>query len=149
MKYHNKTITLLEVPGETALVYTITGCPLKCEGCHSKHTWKKGSGEDLDMQTLTADLYLYNRMITAVCFMGGEWEEPDLIEALGGEAESGVASAAEAIAAGGPAAAPKVAAATAAPATAAATLPPRKSGAGVVTGPATAPVDTDPESAPF
>lgn len=32
---------------------------------------------------------------------------PDLIEALGGEAESGVASAAEAIAAGGPAAAPK------------------------------------------
>ena len=74
---------------------------------------------------------------------------PDLIEALGGEAESGVASAAEAIAAGGPAAAPKVAAATAAPATAAATLPPRKSGAGVVTGPATAPVDTDPESAPF
>ena len=67
---------------------------------------------------------------------------PDLIEALGGEAESGVASAAEAIAAGGPAAAPKVA-------PAAATLPPRKSGAGVVTGPATAPVDTDPESAPF
>lgn len=82
MKYHNKIITLLEVPGETALVYTITGCPLKCEGCHSKHMWKKGSGEDLDMQTLTADLYLYNRMITAVCFMGGEWEEPDLIEAL-------------------------------------------------------------------
>ena len=78
---------------------------------------------------------------------------PDLIEALGGEAESGVASAAEAIAAGGPAAAPKVAptaiAPAAAPATAAATLPPRKSGAGVVTGPATAPVDTDPESAPF
>ena len=70
---------------------------------------------------------------------------PDLIEALGGEAESGVASAAEAIAAGGPAAAPKVAPATAAPTT----LPPRKSGAGVVTGPATAPVDTDPESAPF
>ena len=34
---------------------------------------------------------------------------PDLIEALGGEAESGVASAAEAIAAGGPAAAPLVA----------------------------------------
>ena len=70
---------------------------------------------------------------------------PDLIEALGGEAESGVASAVEAIAAGGPAAAPKVAPATAAPTT----LPPRKSGAGVVTGPATAPVDTDPESAPF
>ena len=82
---------------------------------------------------------------------------PDLIEALGGEAESGVASAAEAIAAGGPAAAPQRAPAVSAPAspptaaraTAPAMLPPRKSGAGVVTGPATAPVDTDPESAPF
>ena len=48
---------------------------------------------------------------------------PDLIEALGGEAESGIASAAAAVAA---------------------------SGAGhTVTGPATAPVDTDPETAPF
>ncbi len=53
---------------------------------------------------------------TDVAIATGELVEliPDLIEALGGEAESGVASAAEAIAAGGPAAAPEVAAATAA-----------------------------------
>ena len=78
---------------------------------------------------------------------------PDLIEALGGEAESGVASAAGAIGAGGAGGA--VSAAAAAPGTAPAALrpqpsaPARKSGGGVVTGPATAPVDTDPESAPF
>ncbi len=75
---------------------------------------------------------------------------PDLIEALGGEAESGVASAAEAIAAGGAnsagAAAPVAAPASLRPQPSA---PARKSGGGVVTGPATAPVDTDPESAPF
>lgn len=48
---------------------------------------------------------------------------PDLIEALGGESESGIASAAAAVAA--------------------------SASGGVVTGPATAPVDTDPDSAPF
>ncbi|BEU94369.1 recombination-associated protein RdgC [Acidovorax sp. DW039] len=75
---------------------------------------------------------------------------PDLIEALGGEAESGVASAAEAIAAAGPANASAVGAAPAAPAQRAVPATPvRKSGGGVVTGPATAPVDTDPDSAPF
>ena len=68
---------------------------------------------------------------------------PDLIEALGGEAESGVASAAQAVAAG---------AALAAPVTpsSAPSAPARKSaGGGVVTGPREAPVDTDPDSAPF
>ena len=71
---------------------------------------------------------------------------PDLIEALGGEAESGVASAAQAVAAG---AAP---AAVTAPSSAptAHSAPARKSaGGGMVTGPRDAPVDTDPESAPF
>ena len=77
---------------------------------------------------------------------------PDLIEALGGEAESGVASAAEAIAAAGPANASAVGTAAAPAATAQRAVPAtpvRKSGGGVVTGPATAPVDTDPDSAPF
>ncbi|MCZ8092748.1 MAG: recombination-associated protein RdgC [Acidovorax sp.] len=75
---------------------------------------------------------------------------PDLIEALGGEAESGVASAAEAIAAGGAGSA-EVAAPVAVPAVLRPqpSAPARKSGGGVVTGPATPPVDTDPESAPF
>ena len=71
---------------------------------------------------------------------------PDLIDALGGEAESGVASAAQAVAAG---AAP---AAVTAPSSAptAHSAPARKSaGGGMVTGPRDAPVDTDPESAPF
>ena len=54
---------------------------------------------------------------------------PDLIEALGGEAQLGVAASASASA---PASAPVLA-----------------SRSGSVTGPATAPVDTDPDNAPF
>ena len=73
---------------------------------------------------------------------------PDLIEALGGEAESGVASAAQAVAADGVVApgVPKVPSTT----PSAPSAPARKSaGGGVVTGPKEVPVDTDPESAPF
>ena len=62
---------------------------------------------------------------TDVAIATGELSKliPDLIEALGGEAESGIASAAAAVAA--------------------------SASGGVVTGPATAPVDTAPDSAPF
>ncbi|MBV7542600.1 recombination-associated protein RdgC [Acidovorax sp. sic0104] len=70
---------------------------------------------------------------------------PDLIEALGGEAESGVASAALAAAAGDGAAPAGAGVSAAVPA------PPKgKDVSGrSITGPATAPVDTDPDSAPF
>ena len=79
---------------------------------------------------------------------------PDLIEALGGEAESGVASAAQAVAAGagGPAVATARVVPSSGPAvsTAAPSVPARKvAGGGVVTGPAQMPVDTDPDAAPF
>lgn len=62
---------------------------------------------------------------TDVAIATGELSKllPDLIEALGGEADSGIATAAAAVA-GSPA-------------------------TSTVTGPATAPVDTDPDSAPF
>lgn len=62
---------------------------------------------------------------TDVAIATGELSKliPDLIEALGGEAESGIATAAAAVTA--------------------------SASGGVVTGPATAPVDTDPDSAPF
>ncbi|RZJ60310.1 MAG: recombination-associated protein RdgC [Acidovorax sp.] len=75
---------------------------------------------------------------------------PDLIEALGGEAESGVASAAQAVAAGGDSA-PSSAPGSGSGLAAAAPAPPKGKDVASrsITGPATAPVDTDPEAAPF
>ena len=73
---------------------------------------------------------------------------PDLIEALGGESESGVASAAQAVASDRAETAP--AASRPPMAATAPSAPARKvAGGGVVTGPREVPVDTDPESAPF
>jgi len=86
------------------------------------------SGFDTDVAIATGEL---SRLI------------PDLIEALGGEAESGVASAAQAVSSAAAGAGSSQGAAVSAP------LRGQDKVGRVVTGPATAPADTDPETAPF
>lgn len=71
-----------EVPDEVSLAFTVYGCPLKCRGCHSAHTWNPNNG-----QTLSNTLYLnylkrYGNMITCVLFFGGEWHLQALSEKL-------------------------------------------------------------------
>lgn len=39
LKYCSYDIVFQEVPNETTLVFNISGCPHKCEGCHSKYLW--------------------------------------------------------------------------------------------------------------
>lgn len=82
MNYFNKDIVFQEVPGEISLCYFICGCPLRCEGCHSWHTWPEQAGKPLDTEVFEADLQRYHRYISCVLFMGGEWSEPDLLERL-------------------------------------------------------------------
>ena len=76
------TIVLQEIPGEISLAFTITGCPLRCNGCHSKHTWNKNKGDLLSKDAFVTTLDRYNGMITCVVFFGGEWYEAELIELL-------------------------------------------------------------------
>lgn len=69
-----------EVPGEISLAINISGCPHKCEGCHSKYLWEY-TGEYL---TENIDILLdkYDGLISCVCLMGGDQNEYDLIECL-------------------------------------------------------------------
>lgn len=68
--YAHYNIVFQEVPNETTLVFNISGCPHKCEGCHSKYLW------DYVGHNLSEDIYKildkYNGLITCVCFMGGD-----------------------------------------------------------------------------
>ena len=44
LRYSSYDIVLQEVPNEISLCFTITGCPLACEGCHSEYIWDGSKG---------------------------------------------------------------------------------------------------------
>ena len=70
LKYNGYSIVCEEVPDEVSLAINISGCPHKCEGCHSEYL-QEYNGEYLahDLQSL---LNQYDGLITCVCFMGGD-----------------------------------------------------------------------------
>ncbi|MBV1888297.1 MAG: anaerobic ribonucleoside-triphosphate reductase activating protein, partial [Urechidicola sp.] len=82
MYYYNFQIVLQEVPGEISLCFSISGCSLHCVGCHSPFLWKEGSGKLLTEDNYTKILDQYNGLASCVLFMGGEWDETELISLL-------------------------------------------------------------------
>lgn len=70
LKYLGYSIVFQEVPGEVTLALNISGCPHKCEGCHSKYLWEyDGHYVSDDLEDL---IKKYKGLITCVCFMGGD-----------------------------------------------------------------------------
>jgi len=82
MNYHQFEIVLQEVPGEISLCFTITGCSLQCEGCHSPFLWKTENGMLLSVKEFEKKLNQYLGFASCVLFMGGEWHEENLVELL-------------------------------------------------------------------
>lgn len=74
-------IVLQEVPGELSLAISISGCPLRCKGCHSAETRNPTYGTPFNLNSLT-DLIKQHKHITCVVFYGGEWKPLELIELL-------------------------------------------------------------------
>ena len=72
LRYSSYDIVLQEVPNEISLCFTITGCPLACEGCHSEYTWDGSKGCVLSNELLEKLLDRYEDTISCVLFMGGE-----------------------------------------------------------------------------
>lgn len=82
LHFHNIEIVLQEVPNQLSLCFTITGCPLRCKGCHSPYLWKKENGKPLTDELFLDKIEQYDEMVSCILFMGGEWEEKDLIRKL-------------------------------------------------------------------
>lgn len=110
LNYTTEQITFQEVPNEISLSFLITGCPLKCKGCHSADSWRVTSKASEAKTVIKEDFittnkskthpinsntrnqltkeYLANRikqyqdMISCVLFLGGEWKIKQLIELL-------------------------------------------------------------------
>lgn len=69
LKYVNTSIVFSEVPDELTLAVEISGCPIHCPACHSKHLWED-IGTELTNDEL--DKMLETPAITCICFMGGD-----------------------------------------------------------------------------
>ncbi|MGN7515908.1 MAG: anaerobic ribonucleoside-triphosphate reductase activating protein [Allomuricauda sp.] len=82
MFYHDFQVVLQEVPGEISLCFSISGCPLRCHGCHSPFLWKEGNGHELTPEYFKTLLNQYAGFATCVVFMGGEWHPRTLTEYL-------------------------------------------------------------------
>jgi len=66
-------IVFQEVPNEISLCFCVTGCPLRCEGCHSPELRDPNLGEILTTENYCDMLVKYKGLATNVLFMGGEW----------------------------------------------------------------------------
>lgn len=82
LRYSHEQVVWQEVPGETSLAYTISGCTVGCKGCHSVDTWPAGSGQPLTEEYFLARLALYQDLISCVLFLGGEWQANSLLNLL-------------------------------------------------------------------
>lgn len=80
LKYLGYSVVFQEVPDEVTLAINISGCPHKCEGCHSKYLWEyEGNYISDDLDDL---IKKYNGLITCVCFMGGDQNQKELTDLL-------------------------------------------------------------------
>lgn len=70
LKYVDVLIGFSEIPSEIALCINISGCIVKCKGCHSPYL-AGDIGQILDWQSLEK-LIKDNTGITCICFMGGD-----------------------------------------------------------------------------
>ncbi|WP_417657237.1 anaerobic ribonucleoside-triphosphate reductase activating protein [Pseudidiomarina aestuarii] len=92
MRFSAEAVVFQEVPGEVALAYTITGCPIGCKGCHSADSWSADRGHPLTASHLQQQFDRYQGLITAVLFLGGEWYSQDLTYFLNMAKQRGLAT---------------------------------------------------------
>lgn len=82
LRYLGHTVGTLEVPDEVSLIYTVSGCPLLCPGCHSADLRNPDLGDRLEPEGFAETLDRYDGLASCVCFLGGEWQPEALIELL-------------------------------------------------------------------
>ena len=79
LKYVDVKEVFAEIPDEITLAISISGCPIRCKGCHSLYLWDD-VGKELTTETLS-ELLTGHFGVTSVCFMGGD-QEPEEVNRL-------------------------------------------------------------------
>lgn len=79
MKYVDVKEVFAEIPDEITLAVSISGCPIRCPGCHSQYLWAD-TGEPLTVEAV-AEMLKSHVGITCLCLMGGD-QDPAEIDRL-------------------------------------------------------------------
>ncbi|GAA0859294.1 anaerobic ribonucleoside-triphosphate reductase activating protein [Aliiglaciecola litoralis] len=82
LNFTAENIVFLEVPDEVSLAFTISGCNLRCKGCHSSESWDQNNGLALSQSYFLQRLQKYQGLISCVLFLGGEWQLSALLPLL-------------------------------------------------------------------
>lgn len=70
LKYLFTNIVFSEIPEEVTLAISITGCRIRCKGCHSRELWEE-KGTILDIPELKR-LLDANKGVSCLLLLGGE-----------------------------------------------------------------------------
>lgn len=76
LKYVDTKVCFQEVPDEISLCINLSGCPHRCEGCHSPYL--QTDVGDILTKDIIDTMIKENKGITCVCFMGGDNDIPRL-----------------------------------------------------------------------
>ncbi|MFI3306003.1 MAG: anaerobic ribonucleoside-triphosphate reductase activating protein [Rikenellaceae bacterium] len=79
LKFTETKIVFREIPDHITLAINISGCPCKCEGCHSSYL-ADDIGEELNEEALNRILSRYDSA-SCISFMGGD-AEPEEVSRL-------------------------------------------------------------------
>lgn len=78
LRYANYCVAFREVPDEISLCINISGCKIRCMGCHSRYLWDE-IGQYLDVSALKSLIGIHNG-ISCVCLMGGDHEFESILK---------------------------------------------------------------------
>ena len=77
LRYTDYDIVFQEIPDEVTLAINLSNCPNRCKGCHSPQLMED-IGDPLTEESLSILLNKYGKVITCVCFMGGDASPSDI-----------------------------------------------------------------------
>ncbi len=81
LKFTETKIVFREIPDHITLAINISGCPCKCEGCHSSYL-ADDVGEELNEEAVNSMLHRYDSA-SCISFMGGD-ADPAEVSRLAG-----------------------------------------------------------------
>ena len=78
LKYLYTREVFQEIPEEMSLAIAISGCTIRCKGCHSRELWED-KGAVLNIEALN-NLLMVHKGVTCLLLLGGEHDIDALIE---------------------------------------------------------------------